>query len=76
MISAAEARELENNISQVQLEQIERGIKETILMGGHCIYYKTEKLNTATVEYLKSLGYKMRIRDLWTSTDTEISWEA
>ena len=75
MLSAAEARELSKNISQVQLEQIERGIKETILMGGHCIYYNTEKLNSDTVECLKSLGYKLRIRDLWTTIDTEISWE-
>ena len=42
MISAAEARELANNISQLQLEEIERGIKQTIILGGHAVYYTTD----------------------------------
>ena len=80
MISAAEARELANNISKLQLEQIERGIKETILAGGTgtSIYYKTDKLDSYTIECLRDLGYKVRVRtqpNLWGCVDTEISWE-
>lgn len=80
MISAAEARELANNISKLQLEQIERGIKETILAGGTStsIYYKTDKLDSSTIECLRGLGYKVRVRtqpNLWGCVDTEISWE-
>ena len=37
MISAAEARKLSKHVWVAQLEQIERGIKETVIMGGHSI---------------------------------------
>lgn len=79
MISAAEARQLANNISQLQLEQIERGIKETILMGGTStsIYYKTDKLDKATIDTLINLGYKIKTQaNSLGYSDTEISWEA
>lgn len=79
MISAAEARDLANtNIAQLQLEQIERAIKESIIMGGTRIYYKTEALNAITIEYLRNLGYKIQSHLVggWDTDDTEISWEA
>ena len=77
MISAAEARQFANNLSQLQLGQIERGIKETILMGGTStsIYYKTDKLEKATVEQLRNLGYKLKTQaNSLGYSDTEISW--
>ena len=36
MISAVEARKLSNHIWIAQLEQLERAIKESIIMGGTC----------------------------------------
>ena len=76
MISAAEARDLANNISQIQLEQIERAIKETIIMGGTCIYYKTDKLFEETIEVLREHGYHVytrRVSITWTD-ESVISW--
>ena len=78
MISAAEARYLTKyNIWQLQLEQIERGIKDTIIVGGHCIYFKTSELHDETIYYLRALGYKVEAKVIgpWNSNDTEISWE-
>lgn len=78
MISAAEARQLANNLSQLQLEQIELGIKETILSGGTStsIYYKTDKLEKDTIEQLRNLGYKLQTQtNSLGYSDTEISWE-
>ncbi len=73
MISAAEARKLKDNISQIQLKQIEQGIKETIIMGGPYLGYKTDLLNKNTIEQLKALGYKVEDEGYgW----TKISWEA
>ena len=72
MISAAEARKLSKHIWTAQLEQIERGIKETITMGGTQIGYKTDMLDECTVEWLKLLGYKVENDGYnW----TKISWE-
>lgn len=78
MISAAEARELANNISQLQLEEIERGIKQTITLGGYAIYYATDKLEKSVVDTLIKLGYKVRpyVVGGFTTCNTEISWEA
>lgn len=78
MISAAEARELANNISQLQLEEIERGIKQTIILGGHAVYYTTDKLEQTVVNVLINLGYKVQpyIVGGFTTCNTEISWEA
>lgn len=78
MISAAEARELANNISQLQLEEIERGIKQTIILGGHAIYYTTDKLEKSVVDTLIELGYKVQpyVVGGFTTCNTEISWEA
>ena len=79
MISAAEARDLaKTNIAQLQLEQIERGIKESIIMGGTRVHYKTEALNDLTIEYLRNLGYKVQPHLVggWDTDNTEISWEA
>lgn len=72
MISAAEARRLNRHIWTIQLEQIERGIKETIAQGGIQIGYKTDTLDECTVEWLKILGYKVEDDGYnW----TKISWE-
>jgi hypothetical protein len=78
MISAAEARELANNISQLQLEEIERGIKQTIILGGHAIYYTTDKLEQAVINTITKLGYKIQpyVVGGFTTCNTEISWEA
>lgn len=78
MISAAEARKLTKHHWMLQLEQIESAIKETIIMGGTCVYYKTDMLDTNTVEWLKLIGYKVTplIRGGFVTSDTEISWEA
>ena len=78
MISAAEARYLAKyNIWQLQLEQIERGIQDTIIMGGNCVYFKTSELHDETISYLKALGYKIQAKTIgpWNSQDTEISRE-
>ena len=74
MISAAEARKLSKHIWTVQLEQIERGIKETIIMGGTCIGYKTDALDECTIEWLKILGYNVKTSECIDSS-TIISWE-
>jgi hypothetical protein len=77
MISAAEARKLKDDIWRLQLEQIERGIKETIINGGTCICYKTDKLCEETIEILRELGYHIytrRVNSTWTD-ETEITWE-
>ena len=76
MISAAEARRLRDNPCYIQLEQIERGIKETIIMGGTCIYYKTDKLCEETIEVLREHGYYVygrRVGNSWTD-ESVISW--
>lgn len=72
MMSAADARKLAQHIWMAQWEQIERAIKETIIMGGTCIYYKTDMLDKATIEWLKILGYKVQVEDY---NSTKISWE-
>lgn len=74
MISAAEARKLTKHIWTIQLEQIERGIKETIIMGGNCVGYKTDALDDCTVEWLRLLGYTVRTSD-GIDNSTIISWE-
>ena len=74
MISAAEARKLSKHIWTAQLEQIERGIKETIIMGGTCIGYKTDALDECTIEWLKLLGYKVHTEG-FRDNSTIISWE-
>lgn len=72
MISAAEARKLSKHVWTIQLEQIERGIKETIAQGGTQIGYKTDMLDKCTVEWLKLLGYRVENDGYnW----TKISWE-
>ena len=72
MISAAEARKLKDNICWIQLHQIEQGIKETIIMGGTQIGYKTDRLDKNTIEWLEILGYKVEDNGYnW----TKISWE-
>lgn len=73
MISAVEARQYKDKIWQYQLEQIERAIKETIIMGGHSIGYKRSALRDETIERLKLLGYK--ISDESYTGAVEISWE-
>ena len=72
MISAAEARKLKDDIWRIQLEQIERAIKETICMGGTQVGYKTDKLDKDTIWMLNQLGYKVENGGYnW----TKISWE-
>ena len=72
MITAAEARKLKENIWRIQLEQIERAIKETITMGGTQVGYKTDKLNEDTIWWLETLGYKVEDDSYnW----TKITWE-
>jgi hypothetical protein len=72
MISAVEARKLKDNICWIQLHQIEQGIKETIIMGGTQIGYKTDMLDKNTIEWLEILGYKVEDDGYnW----TKISWE-
>ena len=76
MISAAEARRLTDKPWTIQLEQIERGIKETIIMGGTCIFYKTDKLCEETIEALREHGYFVydrRVGTTWTD-ESVISW--
>ena len=78
MISAAEARKMSKKyIWAIQLEQIENAIKETIIMGGHCIYYKTDMLHAYTIEWLTHLGYRVQaqITNGFITGQTEISWE-
>lgn len=77
MITAEEARKLADSVWQLQMEQIERGIKETIIMGGSCLYYKTSVLKTATIDYLRSLGYKVYQQYIngWATDEMIISWE-
>jgi hypothetical protein len=74
MISAAEARKLSNHVWTVQLEQIERGIKETIIMGGTQVGYKTDVLDDCTIEWLKLLGYTVQTSECLDNS-TIISWE-
>lgn len=72
MISAAEARMLSQHIWIAQLEQIEHGIKETILLGGNYIGYRTDSLEKLAIEWLTMLGYKVEECEAnW----TKISWE-
>ena len=72
MISAAEARKLKENIWRIQLEQIERAIKETVCMGGAQIGYMTDKLDKDTIWMLKQLGYRVEDDGYnW----TKITWE-
>ena len=77
MITAEEARKLADSVWQLQIEQIERGIKETIIMGGSCLYYKASALKTATIDYLRSLGYKVYQQSIngWATNEMIISWE-
>ena len=72
MISAVEARNLTKHIWLIQLEQIERAIKETIAMGGTCVWYSTAMLDNCTAEWLKFLGYKVEKENY---NNTKISWE-
>ena len=72
MISAAEARKLSKHRWTLQLEQIERGIKETIVSGGTCVWYFTDSLDERTIEWLKLLGYVVE-REAY--NNTKISWE-
>jgi glutamine amidotransferase PdxT len=72
MFSAADARRLTKHIWTAQLEQIERAIKETIIIGGTCIYYKTDMLDDVTIEWLKLLDYKVHAEAYG---KTKISWE-
>jgi hypothetical protein len=72
MMSAADARKLAQHIWMAQWEQIERAIKETIVMGGTCIYYRTDMLDECTIEWLKLLDYKVQAEDY---NNTKISWE-
>lgn len=72
MISAAEARNYKDTIHQFQLDQIDRGIKESIIMGGSYLGYSTDLLATKTIEQLKLLGYKVEAQD---NNWTKISWE-
>lgn len=74
MISAVEARKLKENIWCIQLEQIERAIKETITIGGTCIGYKTDALDERTIEWLKILGYNVQTSEC-IDNSTIISWE-
>lgn len=78
MINAVEARRLTNHRWTLQLEQIESAIKETIIMGGTCIYYKTDMLDENTIEWLKLLDYKVEVHTSggFVTNQTEISWEA
>ena len=77
MISAAEARKLSKHRWTLQLEQIENAIKETIIMGGTCVYYKTDMLDENTTEYLKLIGYTVQPRIVggFVTDLTEIYWE-
>ena len=77
MISAVEARKLSKHPWTLQLEQIESAIKEAIIMGGTCVYYKTDMLKEATIEWLKLIGYTVQPRIVggFATSDTEISWE-
>lgn len=72
MISAVEARELANYISQLQLEEIERGIKESIILSSPYLGYRTDLLAAKTIEQLELLGYKVEAQD---NNWTKISWE-
>ena len=74
MISAAEARKLSKRIWTIQLEQIERAIKETIIMGGTYVGYKTDALDECTIEWLKLRGYTVRTSEC-IDNSTIISWE-
>ena len=47
-------------------------IKETIIMGGTCVYYNTDMLDECTIEWLRMLGYKVQVEDC---NITKISWE-
>ena len=49
-----------------------RAIKEAIIMGDACLYYKTDMLDECTIEWLKLLGYKVE-DDRYNLT--KISWE-
>lgn len=78
MITAEEARKLsQNSIWKLQLEQIEQGVKASIIMGGNHIYYKSDKLHPDTIEHLRMLGYNVEphVSDGWLVNDTKISWE-
>ena len=77
MISAAEARKLSKHRWTLQLEQIESAIKEAIIMGNTCVYYKTDMLDENTIEWLKLIGYTVqpRIVGCFVTDLTEISWE-
>ena len=72
MISAAEARNYKDTIYQFQLEQIEHGIKESIIMGSPYLGYRTDLLDNKTIEQLELLGYKVETQD---NNWTKITWE-
>lgn len=76
MLTAEHARQLMDDPLTIQLEQIERGIKETILMRGTALYYKTEYLEPQVAEILKTLGYTVRERIIngFLTGETEITW--
>ena len=78
MISAEEAKALANNLFELQCEQIDRSIKETILMGGTqtSIYYKTRTLDPLVLELVEALGYKVTTEENSLGySETKISWE-
>lgn len=78
MITAEQARLLAEDPLTIQLEQIERAIKETVLTNGTEIYYKTEYLHSQAIEILEALGYKVYkriVNEVFTTGETVISWE-
>lgn len=78
MITAEQARLLAEDPLTIQLEQIERAIKETILMNGTEIYYKTEYLHPQAVGILEVLGYKVYkriVNEIFETGEVVISWE-
>ena len=75
MITAQEARDLEKQVWKAQLEQIEWGIKQSIIQGGDAIYYKKDKLKKATKDYLIELGYKVEESgNALLENEIKISW--
>ena len=79
MITVEQARLLAEDPWIIQLEQIERAIKETVLMNGTEIYYKSEYLHPKAVEILEALGYKVYkriVNEIFETGEVVISWEA
>lgn len=72
MISAAEARNLTKHIWLIQLELLERAIKDAVVAGDTCVWYSTSMLESTTIEWLKLLGYRIEEEKY---NITKISWE-